>query len=185
MTEEWRDIKGYEDLYQVSNLGRVRSLDRYEFFSLGKRFRKGIIIKSSEDKNGYNRVSLTKDGKQKFFFVHRLVAEAFIPNPNNLPFINHKDEVKYNNCVDNLEWCTHEYNMNYGNRLQKCSKSLTNRRDLSKSVLQFTLDGTFVAEYPSTMEAERMLGVNHSSISACCRGKKYLKTVGGYKWRYK
>lgn len=134
MIEEWRDIKGYEGFYQVSNLGRVRSLDRYKN-QVSKRgriypaFCPGRILKQTYRGN-YLRVNLyhlsgngiSYNGES--FSVHRLVAEAFIPNPNNLPCINHKDENKENNCVDNLEWCTYKYNSNYGTIRERLSKAL-------------------------------------------------------------
>lgn len=124
--EIWRDIEGYECLYQVSNLGRIRSLDRYvDRYTnhLIKVFRKGRLLESHLDKDGYLLVTLCKNNKVKLCRVHRLVAEAFIPNPNNYPIINHKDEIKDNNCVENLEWCTHKYNLCYGTRLERLSKS--------------------------------------------------------------
>ena len=123
--EIWRDIKGYEGLYQVSNLGRVKSLERYVKGKDGLRLVKEIIMSISVCRtNGYFKVILHKDGKQKRYQVHRLVAEAFIPNPDNLPIVNHKDENKINNCVWNLEWCTYSYNLTYGNRLLKFRNTL-------------------------------------------------------------
>ena len=114
MTEEiWRPIEGYEGLYEVSNLGRVRSLDRYDSRN---QFRKGRIMKQNNDGRDYMSIQLCLNGKLKKYFVHRLVAEAFLPNPDNLPQVNHKDEDKSNNRVDNLEWCTAKYNLSYGTR---------------------------------------------------------------------
>lgn len=113
--EIWKDINGYIGIYQVSNMGNVRSLQREEYkCRQGYRVRKGRQLKPGRDKKGYLLVGLRKDGKCKTRRIHRLVAEAFIPNPNNLPQINHKDENKCNNTVDNLEWCTPSYNINYG-----------------------------------------------------------------------
>ena len=146
MEEEWRDITGYEGLYQVSNLGRVRSLDRYKnqvsksknvysAFCPGRILRQSYRSKTSK----YLRVSLyhlAGDGVKSCgasYLVHILVAQAFIPNPNNLPCVNHKDEDKTNNCVDNLEWCTHKYNCNYGNRNIKISKAMMGNRNPCKS----------------------------------------------------
>ena len=107
--EIWKDVKGYESLYQVSNLGRIRSI------------KNGIKIKKQYERpNGYMQVCLCQNGKITTYKTHRLVAEAFIPNINNLPEVNHKDENKINNCVDNLEWCTSSYNKNYGTRNTKC-----------------------------------------------------------------
>lgn len=117
--EEWKNVIGYEGLYEVSNTGQVRSLDRYVKYSNGRiHLHKGKVLSSGKDKYGYLAVCLSCNGKQKIIKIHRLVAEAFIPNPNNLPQVNHKDEVKTNNRVDNLEWCDHKYNVNYGHRTE-------------------------------------------------------------------
>ena len=123
--EVWRDIKGYEGLYQVSNLGRVKSLERYVKGIYGlRKVQQKIMSIARIRTNGYMQVHLTKNGIAKKYQVHRLVAEAFIPNPNNLPIVNHKDENKINNCVWNLEWCTYSYNLTYGNRLLKVKNTL-------------------------------------------------------------
>lgn len=122
MTEEWRDIAGYEGLYQVSNTGYVRSLDRIK--PDGRRQR-GRYMKTSYDACGYEYVSLSKHNKAKKVSVHRLVAIAFIPNPDGLPQVNHKDEVRNHNSADNLEWCTFLYNQNYGNRKTRTSIAST------------------------------------------------------------
>ena len=115
MIEEWRPIEGYEGLYEVSNLGRVRSVDRYVIDSLGHRkFYKGKVLSIVKNKNGYLLINLYCNEKNKKCLVHRLVAEAFVSNPDNLPEVNHKDEDKTNNRVDNLEWCNRKYNVNFG-----------------------------------------------------------------------
>lgn len=123
MQEIWKDIKGYEKLYQVSNLGRIRSLDRiilqYNGYDDGERLYKGKILKPCIKPNGYSQVGLWKDKKVKWFIIHRLVAETFIPNPENKPQVNHKDENKQNNNIKNLEWCSCSYNINYGTRNDK------------------------------------------------------------------
>ena len=118
MNEEiWKPIEGYEGLYEVSNTGRVRSFDRYVKYSNGQiHLHKGKVLSPIKDTDGYLQVVLHCNGKCKTIKVHRLVAQAFIPNPDNLPQINHKDEDKLNNCVENLEWCTAKYNINYGTR---------------------------------------------------------------------
>lgn len=194
--EIWRDIKGYEGLYQVSNLGRARSVDRYVNHSKsGLILRKGKIIEPHSNKQGYLHVILCKNGVTKTFSVHRLVAMTFpdlvdwTEDAKGKPFevlqVNHKDEHKDNNCVDNLEWCTEPYNKNYGNRTQKVIKKLINHPSYSKPVLQYTLNGQFVTEYPSAQEAERQTGINHSNISQCCRGRLHYNTAGGYIWKYK
>ena len=172
MDEIWKDIKGYEGLYQGSNWGRAKSLDRYvkgKGHSL--QFKKGRILKPMKDNNGYLFVRLSKDGKHTTFNIHRLVAEHFLDNPNNYKEVNHKDENKTNNVVTNLEWCDRKYNCNYGTRTEKCSKK----------VYQYTLDGQFVKEWSSTMECGRN-GYIQQAISACCNGKQ--KAHKGFIWSY-
>ena len=119
--EIWKDIKGYEKLYQVSNLGKVR---RIKFINNRTQKDKIKMLKLIKDKKGYLKINLWKNNKSKMFLVHRIVAETFILNPNNLPQVNHKDENKSNNCVENLEWCSQKYNNNYGNRLNNIRKKL-------------------------------------------------------------
>lgn len=166
MVELWKDIKDYEGLYQVSNWGRVKSLW----------FRKEKILIAVGDTKGYLKVCLCKNGKKKTFKVHRLVAEAFIPNPENFPYINHKDEVKTNNRVDNLEWCTSEYNNNYGTRIERDAKTK------SKTVLQFSKTGDFIREWSSTAECGRN-GFSQGNVAACCCEKR--KSHKGFIWKYK
>ena len=183
MEEKWLDVKGYEGLYQVSNLGRVRAPQKV--IKGGRwdclRTLKECILKQYPNKFGYLFVRLSKQGKYKNFRVNRLVAMAFIPNPNNLPVVNHKDENILNNCVDNLEWCSIAYNNNYATRVQRMADSQRNKNK-SKRVRQLTLEGGFVTEFPSTMEVERSLGFKRTSIGACCQGK--VRTAYGYKWAY-
>ena len=123
--EEWKDIKGYEGIYQVSSYGRVRSLDRIvERKGKGDFFIKGRVLTQSDDTNGYMKVSLTKHDQKRTFKVHRLVAIHFLDNPNNLPCVNHKDENKLNNNVDNLEWCTKAYNNSYETKDKRQSETI-------------------------------------------------------------
>lgn len=185
MKETWKDIKDYEGLYQISSWGRVKSMKRYAQGHGTKDLRNEMILKT-ENQNGYKRIVLTKDRYRKKFSVHRLVAEAFIPNPNNYPIINHKDENRSNNCVDNLEWCTHEYNTNYGNCRKKLSEVMTNGK-LSKAVLQIDKNtGQVINEFPSCNEAARQLGKRNSSpICECCLQKTHFNSAYGYLWRYK
>lgn len=164
--EEFRSVKGYEGLYEVSNYGRVRSLKDNNGQA------RILVLKPSLDKDGYEHLQLYRNSKHKTYKVHRLVAEAFIPNPLGLPCVNHKDEVKSNNHVWNLEWCTVKYNTNYGTAIER----------ISKRVYQYTKDGSFVRSYASTREVQRRTGIPHSNICACCLGK--YKTMYGYRWSY-
>ena len=166
MKEEWKDIPHFNG-FQVSNDGRVRN-------------KHGRILKGSINNNGYQMVHLRTKDKNKLCTVHRLVAEAFIPNPDNLPFVNHKDENKLNNEAENLEWCTSSYNMNYGTCRKRISKTKRNNTYNTKPVRCIELRKT----YPSTREAERQTGIDCSQISAVCNHKKNYKTAGGYHWRY-
>ena len=174
--ELWKDVKDYEGLYQVSTFGRVRSMDRWVTYKNGvKRFFEGKIINTFISNNGYIRVELSKNCKKIKYLVHRLVAEAFIPNPDNLPCVNHKDEVKDNNYPYNLEWCTHEYNNNYGTHNQR--KALNK----SKKVYQYDLQGNLVREWSSASEVGRN-GFTRSHVAKCCLGKQ--KTHKGFIWSY-
>ena len=172
--EVWRNIDEYDN-YQVSNLGRVKSLN---YNHTGKE----KILKPAKSRNGYLAVCLCKNGKCKQFKIHRLVAKAFIPNPNNLPECNHRNEIKTENCVDNLEWCSKQYNINYGTGTKRSAKKRTNGKR-SKPVLQYDQDGNFIKEWPSANEVERQLGFGNGNISACCLGK--YKQAYGYIWHYK
>ena len=165
MNEIWKDIDEFEGLYQVSNLGNVKSLN---YRHTGKE----RILKPLTDKYGYLFVTIYKNGKLKNYKIHRLVAKAFIPNPDGKPEVNHKDENKINNCVDNLEWMTSKENINYGTRNER----------ISKLVLQFTKNGEFVKEWLSMHQIERELGFANSSISECCNEKR--KTAYGYIWKF-
>lgn len=173
MNEEWKDIKGYEGLYQVSNLGRVKSLERV---SIQKHKIKEKIRACNYDKDKYLILNICKDRKTRTFKVHRLVAEAFIPNPDNLPEVNHKDEDKTNNKVDNLEWCNRKYNMNYGTIKQKFIEKR------GKKVYQYDLQMNFIKKWNSTRECGKK-GFFSSAVSACCLGK--LKHYKGFIWSYK
>lgn len=183
MEEIFVDIKGYEGLYQISNLGRVKSLERQVIGKYNSiRTLKEFIMKPNIIKKGYLRIHLCKNGKMKHFLIHQLVASHFIPNPNNFKCVNHKDECKTNNCVENLEWCDIEYNNNYGTRNERLSVSFTNNPNKSKQIIQLDKEYNIINEYPSINEAERN-GFSHSKIIDCCRGKR--KTHKGFIWKYK
>ena len=183
MTEEiWKDIKGFEDRYQISSEGRVKSLARKFIDRSGHGQNiKERILKLKTDKDGYKVIGI-KDisGKRKYFRVHRLVCEAFIPNPDNKPQVNHIDEDKSNNRICNLEWCTCTENNNHGTRTARAIKNTA--KALSKSVGQYTLDGELVKVFQSTREAERQTGFNHQDIASVANGKR--QTAYGYRWKY-
>lgn len=181
MTEEiWKDIAGYEGLYKVSNLGRVKSLN---YRKTGKE----QILTPCKTANEYLRVSLYKNCISKQHLIHRLIAQTFIENPENLPEVNHIDEDKTNNCVSNLEWCDRKYNNNYGTHNEKIlkTKKLRNCETAARIVSQFTLDGKFVNEYPSINAATRCTGINQGRICYCCKNIKGYNSAGGYIWKYK
>lgn len=183
MEEIWKDVVGFEDYYQVSNLGNVRSKDREVNTWHGVILKKGRILKQSIGKNGYYSVCLQVQNKKKSYSVHRMVAQAFIQNKDNLPYINHKDENPLNNIASNLEWCTAMYNINYGTCKERRNQTKREMSKLSKVTMQYNLDGTFVKEWKSTKEIERELGFSNQSISACCKGK--AKKSNGFIWKYK
>lgn len=160
--EEFREVVGFEGLYEVSNLGKVRNI------------KTGRILKPWRCTSGYLEVYLVNNGKY-VKLIHRLVAQAFLPNPQNLPQVNHKDEDKTNNTVDNLEWCTSQYNANYGNRNKKVAERL------SLPILQLDLKGNFIKEFPSIRQAMRDTGVNN--IPFVLSGR--YNQSGGYLWKYK
>ena len=173
MREKSLDFLGYPN-YSVTDDGRVFSLN-YNHTGEKKELKPRLC-------NGYYRIILHICGVKKCFLVHRLVSLAFIPNPDNLPEVNHKDENKTNNIVGNLEWCDSKYNNNYGTRTKRLSETQLNRKDQSKPIQQFTKDGVFIKEYPSMKEAERQNGFYSCHISSCCKGK--YKQAYGYIWRY-
>jgi len=168
--EVWKDIEGFEGKYQVSNLGRVKSLNY-------NHTKKEKTIKGIVNSRGYVHIGLMKDKKNKTFNVHVLVAKAFIPNPNNYPIINHKDEIKTNNKAENLEWCTQKYNVNYGTRIERIQKTR------GKKVYQYSLERIFIKKWDSIAECGRN-GFDSTSVSERCRGLKKNNIFKGYIWSY-
>lgn len=158
----WLPIEGYEDLYEVSNTGKVRSLCG--------RYGKNRILKQSSGSKGYLIVTLCGKGPQKTVNVHRLVAKAFIPNPDNLPCVNHIDEDRTNNNVTNLEWCSYYHNNTYGHRLTKSAEKL------SHPVRCIETGEVF----PSAYAAQRETGIRQANIWKVCHGERH--TAGGYHW---
>lgn len=192
LIEQWRDVVGYEGLYAVSNNGRVKSVDNYHTFisKLGKpskRFKRGKFLGRTFS-HDYNRVTLCKLAVSKIMSVHRLVAIAFIPNPNEYPDVNHIDGNKRNNNVSNLEWCTKSQNTihSYSVLKRTASPNSLNKggeHPASVPILQFDLNGSFIKEWAAVIEIQRELGVNSTNVIACCRGKQ--KTCGGFIWKHK
>lgn len=181
MEEQWRSIDS-EGRYEVSNFGNVRSyVDFHGRLSSSPHF-----LKSRKGNNGYLMVILHLEGKRtKGYLVHRLVAETFIPNPNNYRCVNHKDENKTNNNVDNLEWCTDRYNHNYGTKPERLSKALTNNPRITKPVYQLDREGNIINEYPSITLAAKAIGCRHTDISRVCLNNTYRHTAHGYGWKFK
>lgn len=179
MEEIYKDIEGYEGLYQVSNLGNVKSLNYHNT-------KKEKVLKPTICSDGYKRVMLYKNKTIKLYSVHRLVAQAFIENTNNYPCVNHKDESRTNNVVTNLEWCTYKYNTNYGTCIERSAKARINNHNQSKQVYQYNKEEELIAVWESTREAQRN-GFDHGAVAACCRncfnrlGNNVYK---GFVWSY-
>ena len=176
MNEIWKDIKDYEGLYQISSLGRVHSLDRFVPRKTGTTQRvHGRILKLTEDKDGYLQVGLYKNNKMKKMKVHRLVAKAFIPNPDRLPEINHINEIKDDNRVNNLEWCTRKENINHGTRSERVAKIKR------KPVVSICLKTGKKTAFKSLREASEF-GFHPSAIRKVCIGEQ--ETHKGYSWEF-
>lgn len=176
--EQWKPIVGYEGLYEISNLGRVKSL----------KYGKERILKPGTDRGGYLTVNIYIDGKRKMFRVHRLVAIAFIPNPEGFEQINHKDEDKTNNVTLNIEWCSAKYNSNFGTRNERMATSLTNHPALSKAVeaSRFSDFKEIELRFASTAEAGRN-GYDQRDVAACCNKCFHREGNNKYKnlyWRF-
>lgn len=187
MEEIWKNIEGYEG-YQVSNLGRVRSLDRIDS---NNHPLKGVVLKPHISNSGYLLVGLYKQQKRDGKLVHRLVAEAFIPNYDNKPEIDHINTVKTDNRVENLRWATQKENIN--NPLTKTKMQINARKPSkgkygkkhhrSKPIIQYDKEGNFIKEWDCANDVERVLGISNKHIGSVCLGKR--KSCGGYIWKYK
>lgn len=180
--EEWRPVVGYENYYLVSNYGRLKSITRHTTDSLGRNsFHCGRIAKVSVNKGGYANYRICVECKLIPVLVHRLVAAAFIPNPNMLPFVNHLDENRLNNNVSNLEWITNKDNINYRDAQKRHSESLRKvLRNRTFIVVQYDLDGNEVATYRGKKEILDS-GFSYDGVVHCCKG--ITKTHRGYIWK--
>lgn len=179
MNEVWKDIKGFENYYQISNTGKVKSLERKVPSKIKGTFQiiKEKIRKTTTTTAGYEYVVLSKDNIHKTLLIHRLVAEHFIPNPNNLQCVNHKDENKLNNNVDNLEWCDYKYNNTYKNIHLRRNKNKTTRE-----VIQYDLDMHELRRWKSIIDAANEYNTESTNIIKCCKGER--NHCCGFKWRY-
>lgn len=173
MQEIWKDVPNYDGLYQISNFGRVKSFN----FSR-KHFNQNYhFLKPNISNNGYEQVTLYNKSRERHkYLVHKLVAEAFLSNPHNYPCVNHKDENKLNNSVDNLEWCTYKHNNNYG------TARIRARITKSRPVSQYTLEGIWIASYVSPSIAADIIGCDRHRITDCCNGK--TSSALGYLWEW-
>lgn len=178
--EIWKDIEGYGGTFQVSNLGRVKTFN-YRNTGVEK------VLKPKKHNKGYLQVQLMKGDMNKMFTIHRLVAQAFIPNPDNLPFVNHKDENKTNNCVDNLEWCDRLYNVRYSldlhpERNTQVKHYQKNHRRLDRKINQYDKQGNLIKTWDNSRTIQNETKMSDWSISECCRGNRH--TAYGYIWQY-
>lgn len=182
--ELWKDIDGYNGAYQISNLGNIQRIKRRLSYSGGNGGRTIAekLLAPVVGKTGYLAVFLTKNGKFYNHYIHRLVAAAFVPNPDNKRTVNHIDGDKSNNAADNLEWATHKENIKHaidiGLRIYKTGADYP----ISKSVIQYDKTGQQVATFVSMLQAEELTGIDNSAIAKCCKGKR--KSAGGFNWKY-
>lgn len=186
--EIWKDVVGYEGLYKISSLGRIKSLNFKTFVG---RDANGVFIRKVHEhimkpqisKSGYSKIVLKKDGKNFNTSIHRIVSIAFIENKNSLPFVNHINEIKCDNSVSNLEWCTHLYNCNHGTRSARQKQSMINNKKLSIQVIKMTKDMIEIETYPSISEAGRQNNIRIQGICGCINGTKSFHSAGGFKWK--
>ena len=178
--EIWKDIPFLKGYYQASNIGRIKSLKREKVVN---QYSSETVLKQRKGRDGYMIVNISVDNKSKTYKVHRLVAAAFLENPQNLPQVNHKDENKMNNVVSNLEWCSSKYNNNYGTRIKRIVETRDNSESRHRMVVeQYTLEGEFINRFTSMCEASAKTGVHQGSISSALKKKR--KYAGGFIWKH-
>ena len=184
MKEIWKDIKGYDGIYQISDRGRVKSVYRVTKYVTGRtRTEKERVLKQEVNLHGYCTLRLCKNSEYKRFFIHRLIANAFIPNPKNKSSINHINSIRDDNEIDNLEWVTHSENCIHGHKYGNMkNSSKVHCGNVGKSVFQISRDGAVIRKYNTMTDASVSTGTLRTNIGLACRGK--LKTAGGYKWAY-
>ena len=173
--EIWKPVAGYEGLYEVSNLGVVRTLHPRE---------NCCTLKPYITPNGYEQVCLYSGNSRKKMYVHRIVATAFVDNPDNKPQVNHIDENKRNNSAVNLEWITIAQNLRHGSRMNRQKRTLIKNGKTNKKVDCYSISGEFIQTFNSCKEASKATGANASTITQCCKGAHWRKTSGGYVWKY-
>jgi hypothetical protein len=190
MNEIWKNVKGHENYYQVSNLGRVRSKDRKTKNGVARFVKKGKLLKAQPNSSGYLRISIKTPQKRSRIFVHRLVAVAFVPNPEGKPHVNHKDSNYLNNRYDNLEWVTHKENMQHAIKKGRFNESFAktldkfkkDRESKQKAVIGTNVKTGKKIRFPTIQEAGRHFGGRAGDICRCCKGER--NTAQGYRWRY-
>jgi hypothetical protein len=184
MTFLKKPIKGYEGIYEIHSNGRVWSVKR---FNKQNRLCGDLFLSLHDNSSGYKKVILTKNNKSKSFYIHRIVAESFIPNPKNLPCVNHKDGNPSNNNLENLEWCSYSENIKHSfkflNRKPTMKGNFGKDHNRSKTYLQLDINGNLIKEWYSSYEIQRELGILQQNISKVCKGKR--RSAGGFIWKYK
>lgn len=183
MKENWKDIKNYEGLYQISNFGRIKSLKKWCGNKYVQKWTKcEKILKQAKHYHGYKYVILSKNKETKKEYVHRLVARAFLNNDNEYKEINHKDGNKQNNCVENLEWCDRSWNVSHSYKSGLLVPKRSKNNVLSKAVIQYDKNGSFIKKWDCIKDVFRELNIKDISITKCCKNQQ--KTAGGYIWKY-
>lgn len=187
--QKWKFINGFGNYFKISNLGNVKKIEKFVLFRSKYLYVPEHRLAKTKDKDGYEKVKIFYESKRKNIFIHRLVAFAFLDNPENKPQINHIDGVKNNNKLRNLEWVTNKENVahsfNVLNRVGSHTGLLGVKNKASKAIIQLSKDGQFVRNWNSMADVFRELNISTRAISACCKNKKNFNTAGGFIWKYK